>query len=169
MDDFLENISRTQFLGAEFLTWLWYQEEKNDGKFDLGEEGIIELYFEDKLSLSAMASDEQEDSFKGGRPTTSLEARSALKLGKLVKNARLRLIQGDQDWIFNVKAEPLMMSAIKLPTVLSTEITTAFFERMFLIERLDKIYHCLLSRFLQIRLSDAWDTELNEIQTWVKN
>ena len=62
-----------------------------------------------------------------------------------------------------------MMSAIKLPTVLSTEITTAFFERMFLIERLDKIYHCLLSRFLQIRLSDAWDTELNEIQTWVKN
>ena len=101
-NDIVEKINHTQFLGTEFLTWLWYQEEKNQGKFQLEDGTEIELWFEDKLSLASVAADSQEDIFKGGRPTSSVEARAALKLGKTVKNAKISVIEGDVTWVFQV-------------------------------------------------------------------
>ena len=167
--DLLERIASTQFLGSEFLTWLWYQEELNEGQFQLeGELGAIELFFEDKLTMGSTEIDEQQDSFKGGKPTRSLEARSALKLGKMAISAKVRVIQGDQEWQCTIKAEPLMMSGIKLPEILTKDPQSQFFERMFLLEHLDRIYRNLYKQFLQIRLSKNWKDEyLLEIQDWV--
>lgn len=167
--DILEKITSTQFLGSEFLTWLWYQEDLNEGNFTLeGDLGVIELYFEDKLTMGSTAIDEQQDSFKGGKPTRSLEARTALKLGKMAISAKIRILQGEQEWQFNLKAEPLMMNGIKLPEILTKDPHSQFFERMFLLEHLDRIYRSLYKQFLQIRLSDQWIQEhLVDIQKWV--
>ena len=167
--DFVERVQRTQFLGIEFLTWLWYQEESNDGLFQLGGElGEIEVWFEDKLTMGSTAIDEQQDVFKGGRPSTSPEARSALKLGKMAQSARLRIIQGEQEWQLTLKAEPLCMSAIKLPEVLAKEPNAHFFERMFLLEHIDRLFKALYQSFLEIRLSSEWtQTVLRDLQTWV--
>ena len=166
--DFAERVTRTQFLGPEFITWLWHQEEVNGGHFNLGPAlGEVELSFEDKLVMGTTALDEQTDSFKGGRPTMSLEARSALKVGKLAQSAALRLVQGDQEWRFTLKAEPLMMSAIKLPEVLADDAEASFQERMFLLENLDRLYRGLFKLFLNERLAPTWATErLPEIQAW---
>jgi hypothetical protein len=167
--DILEKITSTQFLGSEFLTWLWYQEDLNEGNFTLeGDLGVIELYFEDKLTMGSTAIDEQQDSFKGGKPTRSLEARTALKLGKMAISAKIRILQGEQEWQFNLKAEPLMMNGIKLPDILTKDPHSQFFERMFLLEHLDSIYRSLYKQFLQIRLSDQWmPKHLVEIQNWI--
>ena len=167
--DFVERITRTQFLGAEFITWLWYLEEENQGRFDLGGEmGEIELWFEDKLSMGSTAFDEQRDTFSGGKPTLSLEARVALKLGKLASSARVRVVQGEQEWTLNLKADPMMMSAIKLPEVLAKDPNGQFYERMFLLEHIDKIYRNLYRQFLELRLSPDWTRKiLPELQTWV--
>ena len=169
--DLVERISSTLFLGSEFITWLWYQEELNEGKFMLeGDLGEVELSFEDKLTMGSTAIDEQQDSFKGGKPTRSLEARSALKLGKMAISAKIRVIQGEQEWQFTLKAEPLMMSGIKLPEILTKDPHSQFFERMFLLEHLDRIYRNLYKQFLQVRLSKDWNTEtLLHIQNWVAN
>lgn len=166
--DFTERVTRTQFIGPEFITWLWYQEELNEGIFDLGPElGEIELTFEDKLVMGSTALDEQQDTFKGGRPTMSLEAKAALKLGKLVQSASVKLTQGDQEWRFTLKAEPLMMTAIKLPEILADEPAASFQERMFLLENLDRLYRNLFKVFLNERLSKEWTSEfLPAIQTW---
>ena len=167
--DFVERVQRTQFLGIEFLTWLWYQEELNDGLFKLGGEiGDIEVWFEDKLTMGSTALDEQQDVFKGGRPSTSPEARSALKLGKMAQSARIRIIHGEQEWELTLKAEPLCMSAIKLPEVLAKETHAHFFERMFLLEHLDRLFKTLYQSFLELRLSAEWtQTILPNLQTWV--
>ena len=167
--DFVERVQRTQFLGVEFLTWLWYQEELNEGIFQLGGElGEIEVWFEDKLTMGSTAIDEQQDVFKGGRPSTSPEARSALKLGKMAQNARLRIVQGEQEWQLTLKAEPLSMSAIKLPEVLAKEPHAHFFERMFLLEHLDRLFKALFQSFLELRLSSEWTQKtLIDLQTWV--
>ena len=167
--DFVERVQRTQFLGVEFLTWIWYQEELNEGLFDLGGElGEIEVWFEDKLTMGSTALDEQQDVFKGGRPSTSPEARSALKLGKLAQNARLRLVQGEQEWQFTLKADPLSLSGIKLPEVLAKDPNAHFFERMFLLEHLDRLFKALYKLFLEVRLTPEWtQVILPEIQTWV--
>ena len=167
--DFMERVTRTQFIGTEFITWLWFQEELNSGQFMLGGDlGEIELWFEDKLTMGSTAIDEQQDSFKGGRPTTSLEARSALKLGKMAQSAKIRVVQGDQEWYITLKAEPLMMSGIKLPEILAKDPQSQFFERMFLLEHIDRIYRGLYKQFLELRLSPNWTKEiLPDIQAWV--
>jgi hypothetical protein len=37
------------------------------------------------------------------------------------------------------------------------------------LERLNQMYEQLLSRFLKIRLTDAWQDEILAIQEWVKS
>ena len=36
--DLIEKMRRTDFLGPEFLTWLWFRTETQSGPFDLGGE-----------------------------------------------------------------------------------------------------------------------------------
>lgn len=167
--DLSDHIKRAEFLGAEFITWLWYCEESQAGIFDLGGDlGQIEVGFEDRLTMSSAAIDEQEDSFKGGRPTSSIEARMALRLGKLARQAKIRVAQGEQEWLFTLREAPLMMSAIKLPEIMTKGGQTQFFERMFLLEHLERIYKTLFQVFLEVRLSEEWHSEiLPQIRQWV--
>ena len=165
----LDDVASAEFLGSEFLTWLWYMEEQNEGCFELdGELGDVELWFDDRLTMASAALDDQEDSFKGGRPTNSVEARAALKLGKLVQSAKVRLIQGDQEWSCTLKASPLSMSGIKLPEMLSQDLHAAFFERMMLLDHVDTLFKGLYRRFLSARLGTEWDeVHLPALHAWV--
>ena len=169
--DLLDQMHRTSFLGAEFLTWLWYLSEEREGAFALDDEfGAFELWFEDKLVVGSPSIDAQENHFKGGHPTTSLEARTALKLGKLAREAKLRVVRGNQEWLFAFKAESLACSGIKIPAVLTKEADEKFYERMELIEQLDQMMKGLFGQFLAIRLSPKWDSEaLPALQTWIRS
>ena len=168
--DLFEKIERSAFLGAEFITWLWFRAEEGGGDFELpGELGTVKLLFTDKLTMRSEALDEQRDSFTGGCPTESAEARTALKVGKLVDSARIAVAQGDQLWSFTLRTEPLMLSQIKLPEVLSEESEEAFLERMYLTEQLEERYHGLLTLFLRCRLSGRWEAEeLPAIRAWIQ-
>lgn len=167
--DLSDHIKRAEFLGGEFITWLWYREEAQSGIFDLGGDlGQIEVNFEDRLTMSSAAMDEQEDSFKGGRPSSSIEAKMALRLGKLARQAKIRITQGEQEWLLTLKEAPLMMSAIKLPEIMTKGGQTQFFERMFLLEHLERLYKALYQNFLEERLSERWRSEiLPHIRKWV--
>ncbi len=168
--DLLDSIHRTTFLGAEFITWLWFKSEHNDGVFDIGdaEFGSFDVLFEDKLTVGSMTVNAQENHFKGGHPTSSLEARSALRLGKLAHEAKLRIIRGSQEWSFLLKGHMLATASVKIPAILSKESDDKFYERMYLIEQLDRIIKGLFSQFLAIRLANAWEAEeLPAIRAWI--
>ena len=168
--DLSDRIKRVEFLGAEFITWLWFCEATRGGFFDLGGDlGQVELVFDDRLTMSSTAFDEQEDSFKGGRPATSLEALMALRLGKLARQAKLSITQGEQEWQLVLKSAPLMMSAIKLPEITAQGGHAQFYERMFLLEHLERLYKSIYQQFLEERLSERWHDEiLGHINRWVE-
>ena len=93
----------------------------------------------------------------------------ALRLGKLARQAKLSITQGEQEWQMILKSAPLMMSAIKLPEITIKGGQSQFFERMFLLEHLERLYKSLYQQFLEERLSDRWDDELLEhINRWVE-
>ena len=165
----LDRIQRCTFIGPEFLTWLWYRCEKQDGIFDLGlAGGPFEIWFDDRLTVGSNLVDAQENLFKGGHPTSSLEARSALRLGKQATEARLRMVRGAQEWTFTFKAIDLSISGLKLPTVLSKEDDDRFYERMYLLEQLEAIIKGLFVAFIRLRVNPNWGrNELKYIQEWV--
>lgn len=167
--DLLDRIHRTAFLGAEFLTWLWYESEQREGVFALdGDFGEFEVWFDDKLVVGSAAINAQENLFKGGHPTSSLEAKTALRLGKLAHEAKLRVVRGAQEWTFGFKAADLSLASVRVPAVLAKEHDEKFFERMELLEQLDQMVKGLYGQFLAARLTPEWATErLPKIHAWV--
>jgi hypothetical protein len=166
--DLLDRIHRAAFLGPEFLTWLWYESDRREGIFDLGGDiGQFELWFDDKLVVSSAAVNAQENFFKGGHPTSSLEAKMALKLGKMAVEAKLRIVRDGQEWSFSLKAHDLGLSGVKLPTILSREDEEKFYERMTLAEQLEDMVRGVYGQFLKKRLAPEWETELASIREWV--
>lgn len=167
--DLIEKINRTAFLGSEFLTYLWFMSETSESHYQLDSESDpFDIFFDDRLTVGGAQVNAQENLFRGGHPTSSLEAHAALRLGKLATEARVRLVRGSQEWAFVFKSAELSVSAVQVPAVLSKNDEDRFYERMFLIEELEKMLNFIYRSFLEIRVSDAWTDELlPQIRAWV--
>ena len=169
--DLLDAMQRTVFLGPEFLTWLWFRAERDDGEFNLNrtEIGPLEVFFDDRLVVGSPLVDAQQNHFKGGHPTSSLEARTALRLGKLAREAKVRIVRGSQEWTLMLKGDSLAVAGVKIPAVLAKEDSEKFYERMELLEQLDQMVRGLFGQFLAVRLSPQWaSVTLPDLQAWVR-
>jgi len=156
------------FLGHEFLTWLWFAGERDEGLFRLADGEVIEVWPDDLLTLESLMTDSQENTLKGRSPSTSEEARTALRTGKKVVKARFRIRKGERDWTFLIKGRSLDPASVKLPAVLAKADEERLLERLYLLEELDGMIEGLYRKFLEIRLSPAWEKEeLPAIRSWV--
>jgi len=166
--DLIDLITRKQFVGNEFLMWLWFHSEEDDGRFAL-DDGSVELYFDDQLVLEAHLAEAEQSRLKGGAPAYSPEAHKALQLGKRVRSAKLRIVKDEREWLFSINADTFAMSGVKLPAVLSQEEDDQFYERMYLIEELEVVWMGLYGQFVRLRIdAEAWESELNAIRTWIQ-
>ncbi len=166
--DMVDLINRTQFLGPEFLTWLWYRVELQQGIFDVGGElGAFELWFDDRLVVGSATMGAQENHFKGGHPASSAEARTALRLGKMANQAKLRIVRASAEWSFVLK-DDLSVAGVKIPAVLGREDDEQLDERVLLLDQLDAMVKGLLGQFLALRTSPEWQSdELPALLAWV--
>ncbi len=167
--DLLSKMNQVAFLGPEFLTWLWFRTETGGESFSLeGMDEPMEVWFDDRLVVGSTLVNAQENHFKGGHPPTSLEARSALRLGKLATQARIRFVVGSREWSFILKASELTCGGVRIPAVLSKDDDERFYERMYLLEELDTMLTGLFGQFLKLRASERWTQhELPTVQEWV--
>lgn len=164
--DLAELITSKRFLGNEFLLWLWFNDDQNDGAYKLNEE-LLELHFDDRLQLEASLAEAETSDLKGGAPAHSPEAHKALQLGKRVSKAKLRLSKGEREWTFSVSTETFRFAGVKTPAVLSKIDDEPFFERLFLIEELQDAWAALYRRFLAVRLADDWEDTRKRIADWI--
>lgn len=168
--DLIDLINSRSFLGSELLMWLWFKAECFDGVFDLEGGDRVEVAFDDQLTLEAYLAETERNSFRGGAPAFSPEAKTALREGKRVQSAKLCVIKEGREWTFKVKAETLGLSGVKIPSLLSKEENEQFYERMYLLDELEEILDALYREFLAIRLSTAWyEVMLPAMQAWIKS
>ncbi len=168
-------IGNKDFFAKEFLIWLWYSSEQDQGHIKLKDEEIT-VFIEDKLVLEELLGD-QEDLFKGGVPSESPEAKYALKSGKIIKECKIKIIKGNAslseqqfEWIFNFKANGFNISGIKLPSVDVKDYREKLRQRMMFLEELYDYLGALYKKFLTIRLDKPiWDKELVKIKEWIEN
>lgn len=166
--DLLQAIEGTRFIGEEFLLWLWFRSERQDGIFKLADGTDLELYYDDRLTLEAPASEAQQNSISGGTPSDSPEAREALRQGKRVTKVKLRLVRAGREWVTTITAATLGLSGVKMPAVLSKEDDDQFYERMYLIEELEGLLRELYKTFLTTRLNrEVWRLEAVLMRAWV--
>lgn len=164
-----QRVEATAYLGREFLTWLWFRGDKNDGQFEVNGETIA-AWFDAKLKLSSTGTLKEESVIKSDRPTDTEEARVSLRSGKQVDEAKLSLSIGPKIWTMTVKSSDLSLHSMKLPALLGTTDEDCVYERLALLEECQDTFDALFATFARLRLDDrAWSAEIEAMREWVQS
>ena len=91
--DLVERIETTRFLGSEFLVWLWFTTELFEGELELRDGTVLSVWLEAQLSMKSASDAGERIQFTGVAPSTTSEAKLALRRGKLPVRARVCLRQ----------------------------------------------------------------------------
>jgi hypothetical protein len=157
------------FLGREFLTWLVFHAETDGGSFDGDDEvPAFAIAFGGRLTLRSPAGMVTDMVLKGPAPVGSADLRYALAGGLAVKEAELRLEQGDRGWSFALAAENFDLKRVKLPALLDEENDDPGDERMQLLGALEAALRHAFAHFLALRLKPAWTKSVvPAIRAWL--
>lgn len=157
------------FLGNEFLLWLWYYLDAEDDTILLADGSEATAMVARSLVLECPRGRTGRQSLTSEGPARLPEARRALQAGKLPRRAGLILVRHEQQYELTLQAETLAVSSARLPAVEGDSDRARQEDRVgqlrALIETLDLLYDA----FGQHRFGADWAKELAKVQKWVKH
>ncbi len=89
-----------EFLGREFLLWVWFKSETSGGRYLLDKDTGAELWVDRKIVLQKDDDEVSEKITCAGDNPHLREARFALRENKQVTESRLRLIIEENEYSF---------------------------------------------------------------------
>lgn len=159
-------------IGREFLTWLWFKSAERSGTILVPEIGDIGLSFLRRLVLAAGKGEYAESVICQGRHSALKEGMEALRQGKKVKEARIRLARDSEEWEFTLKTDAFQFQSITLPVKSDPDEEDQdnggrLLERIYLIESVFQTIDQLFAHFLEMRSSGSWKKETIRMANWV--
>ncbi len=106
--------------GRDFLTWLWFKSEERNGKISLPG-GDVEVIFLKRMVLESGAGEYSECVVCQGLNAGLEEGKEALRKGKKIKEARVRLNADECSWEFTLKADQFLFQSMRMPRVMEME------------------------------------------------
>ncbi|MGL4207950.1 MAG: hypothetical protein ACRCTY_01045 [Candidatus Adiutrix sp.] len=172
---FLDFWQEKIFLGQEFLTWLWAVSEINGNLLNVKPQGAIELWVENRLHLESGDGNNKKTVTCQAPGNEWAEAHTALRQGKKLTKARLRVRTEEKEWGLSLTADTLTPQSVKFPKTFAESeedendsLIGKFLERVALLSELTAIIQSLYKDFLQLRLSPLWsETELPRLNKWL--
>lgn len=174
--DLVDLITEKRFLGQEFLTWLWYKSEERGGSVSLEGRPDITVVFEKHMLLESGEGESTEKIVCTGLQAELQEARTGLRMGKKLEQARITLSHQDYEYGFTLSGSLMEYRSVKLPKTDLTEnskednpeeVEGMILERIYLFEELTRVIDELFRMFLKIRVAEDWREELQRIRAWV--
>ncbi|OKY75696.1 MAG: hypothetical protein BM485_08245 [Desulfobulbaceae bacterium DB1] len=174
--DLVDLIIEKRFLGQEFLTWLWYKSDERGGTVALPGTGDIQLVFEKHMLLEYGEGEAFEKIICQGLQAELKEARTGLRMGKKLEQARIHMVQGEYEWHMTIKASLLEFRSVKPPRTMAEaeEGETAeavegrLLDRIGMLEKASRTVDDLFRLFLDVRISPArWQEERDRISKWI--
>ncbi len=157
--------------GREFLTWLWFKSEERNGVVDFPDGGAKEILFVQRLVLAAGDGEYAETVVCQGLHTDMKEGKEALRRGKKIKEARLRVSEDTTKWEFTFKADHFQFQSLKLPAISEGEDELdregQNIERIYLVEKAVTTMDRLFVLFASLRQSPTWPEELSRMERWL--
>jgi hypothetical protein len=174
--DLVDIIAEKRFLGQEFLTWLWFKSEERGGTVDLPGIGDIAVVFEKHMLLEYGEGESHEKIICQGLQAELNEARTGLRMGKKLEQARIVLGRGEYEWTLTIKGSIFDFKSVKSPkTMASSEesddpaaVEGKLLEKIGLIEQCLQLVDELFRLYLNLRLSPGWETELGKLRAWIR-
>ncbi len=164
---------RYQFIGDEFLTWLWYTLEQDARLLTRIDPEIAALEIGNRMVFeNRYRKDNEETVTIKGEEANMDEGLLALKKGAMVTEVNLVYRSGDQEWRFNLKGESLNLSSLRVPETGKIEtredIEGAVIEKTYLYDKIIKLINVLFQYFIKLRISNEWSTKtVPGIRKWI--
>lgn len=160
--------TRPDFLGNEFLIWLWHTLQNDGDTLTLPDGSEAAVMVAKTLTLDCPRGETGRDCLTNEGPTRLPEAFRALQAGKLPRKAGLIVVRHDQQYELTIQAETMSVSGANVPKIEGAsgrEIQVARVDSLrHLVETLDLLYEA----FARKRLSADWNTELGRIRQWLR-
>ncbi|MDA8419143.1 MAG: hypothetical protein M0Z90_08940 [Desulfobacteraceae bacterium] len=174
--DLVDIIAEKRFVGQEFLTWLWFKSEERGGAVALPGLGDVGVLFEKHMLLEHGEGEAHEKVICQGLQAELNEARTGLRMGKKLEQARLVLGQGDYEWSLTIKASVFDFRSVKVPKTMAASeeandpaaVEARLLDKIGLYEQGARLVDELFRLYLNLRLSPEWETELARLRAWVR-
>jgi len=167
------------FLGREFLTWLWYQSETHEEPLSVAgpkssQKYMADLWVDDRVTLEAPTGKSHYHTIKGGDPSQSAEAATALMTGKTPKEIKLGMnIHGFGEYVFTLSGDDITPKSIHLPeaaeSLQESEHYAPISFRLSALDALCEVIDGLFSLFMDERIDQNRHQEFRQqIREWIK-
>lgn len=173
MLDVSVSYNRYKFLGHEFLTWLWYMIETDQGGIQRGAKGASTLSLGNRIMLENRKGDTAETITIMGDEAGLEEGMLALRKGALVTELNLLFRTGDNQWRFTIKGESLHLVGLKGPKTGSVEaqedLEGAVLEKVYLCQQAVQFMDGVFQQFIVLRVADGWDKKVvPHMKKWIR-
>ncbi|HYT91276.1 MAG TPA: hypothetical protein VEL76_21360 [Gemmataceae bacterium] len=156
------------FLGNEFLLWLWFVLDNESDTLELADKSEVTAMFMRSLVLECPRGQTGKESITSDGPTRLPEAHRAIQAGKLPRKAGLVLVRHDQQYELTLQAETLAISGAKLPPPEAEDDRAQLEERVTQVRHLLETLDLLYDAFGHRRCGPNWPKELARMQKWLQ-
>lgn len=174
MFDIAVAYNQFKFLGHEFLTWLWFAIDTGQDSHFKDNAGVPYFFIiGNKIVCENIVEDNTVETVTIKGDNAGLEeGLTALKKGSVVTEMKLGLTYLEQTWEFNLKGENLHFTGLKHPETekihKKEDMEGAFLEKIYLFGKAVEIVDSTYLAFLKLRLSDSWNSVLQDIRKWIE-
>lgn len=154
------------FLGNEFILWLWHQAEHKSGAVQT-RGATVGVLFDRAIDLDCAFAATGRDSLRGEVPTRTPEAMDALRSGKVPRKAGLIVDRKGQQFSFTLNAESFAVASLTLPGIEADSERTLFEERITLLRDFTALLDELYATFLAVRCAAGWENTVASMRRWI--
>ncbi len=174
MLDVVVAYNRYQFLGEEFLTWLWFVIEKDQNLIKNFDQDFVALEIGNRIVFENRRKESGERITIKGDGASLEEGILTLKKGALVTEINMVYKSVELTWQFTLKGESLNFSSLNLPTTGLPESDEDFegfvLEKIYLYDKVLKLFEDIFSHFVKLRLSNTWQMKMvPSIRNWIQS
>lgn len=159
------------FLGNEFLLWLWWRLETQSDTVKLPDGSEVTGMFARTLSLECPREESGKETITAESPVKLPEAAQAIRSGKLPRRSGLTLVRHGEQYELVLQAETFVVSGAKIRADENEEKAEGhgiLEDRIESVRGLQETVDLLFRAFCPRRMGKSWPGELDEMRRWLK-
>lgn len=155
------------WLGNEFLLWLWWWLETESESIDLSDGTRVTVMMARTLSLQCPRGETGKDTISAEGPTALPEAFQAIQSGKLPRKSGLTLVREGETYDLTLQPETWTISGAAIDPGERPRDGSPQEERIGSLRRLTETLDLLYEAFCRQRLTRSWKQQETSITEWL--
>ncbi len=157
---------KPDFLGNEFLLWLWWTLENVSDSITLPDDSEVTVMLTKTLTLECPLGEHGKETISHESPVKLTEAMQAIRSGKLPRKSGMTLVRFGQQYDLVLQAESFAISGAKIH-VDENDTEHQLDDRIDAIRSLNETVDLLFHAFCARRIGREWAKDHEKIRHWL--